>query len=500
MKRITKTLAHRRLRARRALLSRRDVLRAATGACLALPFLPSLHSARAAASSGPIKRFLPIYFPNGASEHWWTGLETSGSGDGWTLSNVLAPLQALKSKTIHIRNLGNYRAMQDNRQVEPSHARCSAAYLTCVDADARDQRNGISIDQLLVERAAFATPIDSLQLGLGTFPGFFDGRPWHYNQAVSWKASTGTHETEPLRRVVSPREVFEALVPWATPREPDPEDPAPNYDESILDEFLAESAALKAKLSRSDAQVVDQFETRIRELEILTGTVDTGMDPIPRCEVPQEEMPDIPDSDQELQGVASHNGADVNGTEYDRGRHAELMNQLIVLAFQCDLTRVVSYMLDDARSPFRYDHVTVEDFGGTPGDLNFHDGAQHNGDRLNNAYGSITQWMVQQTASLAGMLEAIPEGDGTMLDNTLMLLGSGMHSDDHDAAELPMVLIGGGPTFAHDQNVVLAPYPEDRQLRDLYFTILQRHFELDVEGFGEDRDGAPNALLEEILA
>jgi len=108
--------------------------------------------------------------------------------------------------------------------------------------------------------------------------------------------------------------------------------------------------------------------------------------------------------------------------------------------------------------------------------------------------------MVQKVAELATMLEEIPEGDGTMLDHTLIQLGSGMHSDDHDAGELPIVLIGGGETFDHDQNIVLSPYPEDRQLRDLYYTVLTRHFGAEIDSFGDDLEGTPNAILEEILA
>lgn len=490
-----------RQQTRRALMSRRNVLRASTGACLALPFLTSLMPRRSeAGGASPIKRFLPIYFPNGASQHWWNGLDTSGVGAQWALSQVLSPLQPIKSKVTHIRNLGNYTSMQDNRQVEPSHARCSAAYLTCVDADANDNRNGVSVDQVLVERAGFDTPIDSLQVGLSTFPGFFDGRPWHYNQSISWRASDGAFPTEPLRRVVSPREVFEDLIPWAEPSDPSNNPTTdPRLSASILDEFIAESAALKQKLSRSDALVVEQFETRVRELEILTGGMG-GHDVIPGC-VPIEDAPfDVPDSDQELQGAANQNGVIVDGVEYQREVHADLMNQLIVMAFQCDLTRVISYMLDDARSPFEYSHVTIEDFGGSQGSLNFHDGAQHNADPLNNAYASISKWFAQKTTDLAMLLDAIPEGEGTMLDNTLILFGSGMHSDDHDAAELPIVLIGGGSTFLHDQNVVLPAYPDDRQMRDLHYTILNRYFDLGVDSFGDDRNGAPNAVLSEILA
>ncbi|MEM9452699.1 MAG: DUF1552 domain-containing protein [Myxococcota bacterium] len=490
-----------RRHARRMLMSRRNVLRASSGACLALPFLASMPSRGSAATGGaPAKRFLPIYFPNGASRHWWTGLDVSGVGDQWSLSPVLSPLQPLKSKVTHIRNLGNYTSMQDNRQVEPSHARCSASYLTCVDADASDWRNGVSVDQVLVEQGGFETPIDSLQVGLGTLPGFFDGRPWHYNQSISWRASDGAYPTEPLRRVISPREIFEELIPWAEPSDPGTDPVDPRFRESILDEFLVESAALKQRLSRSDSLVVEQFETRVRELEILTGEMDMG-NVTPGC-VPIDDglAFHVSDSDQELVGEASQNGVVINGVEYQREAHADVINQLIAMAFQCDLTRVVSYMLDDARSAFNYSHVTIEDFGGSEGSLNYHDGAQHNADPLNNAYASITQWMTQKTAELAMMLDAIPEGEGTMLDNTLILFGSGMHSDDHDAAELPIVLIGGGSTFRHDQNVVLPAYPDDRQIRDLHYTILNEYFDVGVDSFGDDRNGTPNAVLSEILA
>jgi len=498
---MTRNNQTKRHQTRRMLMSRRNVLRASTGACLALPFLASMSPSRSRAGGlPPIKRFLPIYFPNGASQHWWTGMDTSGVGAQWQLSKVLSPMEAIKSKVTHIRNLGNYTSMQDSRQVEPSHARCTAAYLGCVNADAQDNRNGVTVDQLLVERAGFDTPIDSLQVGLSTFSGFFDGRPWHYNQAISWRASNGTYPTEPLRRVISPREVFEDLIPWAKPSDPTSNPVDARFGESILDEFLAESAALKKKLSQSDALVVDQFESRVRELEILTGEMGMGHDVIPGCE-PIADIPfDVPDSDQELQGVANQNGVMVDGVEYQREVHADLMNRLIVMAFQCDLTRVVSYMLDDARSPFEYSHVEIEEFGGTTGSLNFHDGAQHNADPLNNAYASITKWFAKKTTDLAQLLDDIPEGEGTMLDNTLMLFGSGMHSDDHDAADLPIVLIGGGSTFAHDQNVVLPAYPEDRQLRDLHYTILNRYFELGVDSFGDDLTGAPNEELSEILA
>jgi hypothetical protein len=136
-------------------LSRRAVLRGA-GVCLALPWLEALTvKAAHGAAEAPV-RFIPIFFPNGAAADFWPS-KGVGTDDAWSLSPILEPLAALKSKTIVLSNLENYTAMQKDQGVEPSHARCCGAFLTCVDSDTVrgslkvEPANGVSIDQLLAQ-------------------------------------------------------------------------------------------------------------------------------------------------------------------------------------------------------------------------------------------------------------------------------------------------------------------------------------------------------------
>jgi Protein of unknown function (DUF1552) len=190
---------------------------------------------------------------------------------------------------------------------------------------------------------------------------------------------------------------------------------------------------------------------------------------------------------------------------YDRGSHAAIMNDLIVMALQCDVTRVVSHMLDDARSDFVYDHLTVRRFSpagsseGTGKVGGFH-GLQHAGDS-NDGYATINWWFSTQLAALGQRLDALPEGDGTMLDNTLIVYGGAMHGSDHDARPLPMALLGGGGLgLRTDQHVDYGAEAAGRPLRDLYFTLLTRLYGQSVTSFGESLHGTPHRILEDLLA
>jgi hypothetical protein len=181
------------------------------------------------------------------------------------------------------------------------------------------------------------------------------------------------------------------------------------------------------------------------------------------------------------------------------------MIDLIVMALQCDVTRVITHMLDDARSDFVYNHLNVRKFSadssveGTNKAGGFH-GLQHAGDS-NDGFATINWWFSTQMAALAGKLDAIPEGDGTLLDHTLMLYGSGMHGGDHDAQPLPFAMIGGGRAgIRTDQLVDFSSMGAGRPLRDLYFTILNGYFGLNVPSFGTSLTTPQNRLMEEILA
>jgi hypothetical protein len=190
---------------------------------------------------------------------------------------------------------------------------------------------------------------------------------------------------------------------------------------------------------------------------------------------------------------------------YDKGTHADVMNDLIVMAFQCDVTRVISYMLEDERSEFVYDHVPKRKFsaqGSEPGSGtcgNYH-GAQHAGD-TNDDFSTISWWNAMKAAELCQKLDAIEDGPGvSMLQNSVVLYASCMHGGNHQANELPVALLGGGGgTLKTDQHVAFPATPGDRPMRDLYITLFNRCFGLDVGEFGVNTKGAPNDPITQIV-
>lgn len=474
-------------------MSRRTLLRGA-GVCLALPFLESI-APRAKAQAAPTPRFIASYFPNGAAAAYWP---VSGKGTSFTLSPLLAPLQAFKNKLTVFSNLENYSAMQDNQNVEPSHARLCGAFLTCADSDRIraqlkvEAANGVSVDQLIAQK--MSTPLKSLELGLSTLNSYEDGRHGSLSRSIAWAT-----QTQPLYKEVNPQAVFDRLVASGA-SDASVVDPAAKVQAarrqalklSALDFVLDSATSLAAKLGREDKPKLDQFLSSVRSLEervrALGSTMENGGAPM--CEVITR--PPV------AYAVNVKDG-------YNRGTHSAIMNDLIVMALRCDVTRVVTHMLDDARSDFVYDHLTNRKFtaqGSTDGTGKvggFH-GLQHAGDS-NDGYATINWWFSQQMAELCTKLEAVKEGDGTLLDHTVLLYGGAMHGSDHDARPLPMAMLGGGKLgLKTGQHVDFTALSAGRPLRDLYFTILNRVFNLNVASFGESITGAKNALVEELLA
>ncbi len=474
-------------------LPRRTFLRG-TGVALALPWLESLAPARAAAQARAPTRFLAVYFPNGVAADYWpcTG---QGRGDAWRLSPLLEPFAPLKRKLNVYTNLENYSAMQGDPFVEPSHARCTGAFLTCVDADetrrALDTQpaNGVSVDQLIAQRVGVHTPaLPSLEVGLSTLNSYTDGRHESLSRSIAWRSAT-----EPLYKEVSPQRVFDRLVgAGASGGGQDAESARQAarrraLRRSTLDYVMDQIAATQQRLSRADRRRFDEYLTSTRELEQRIAAAEGSV--TRACEVgmrPPESY-----------------GVDAVPEGYDRGAHCDLMNELIVLAIRCDLTRVVTYMLDDARSDFVYQHVPERRFtaaGSAPGTGragNFH-ASQHAGDS-NDGFATITHWLAGKAAALAQRLDAIEEGEGTALDHTVMLFGSDMHGSNHDANELPIVTLGsGGGVFRTDQHLVFPPTPGDRPLRDLYRTLLTHAFGVDA-AFGRSVRGAEARVIEELL-
>lgn len=480
--------------------SRRTLLRGA-GVALALPWLESL-APRAVRASQPAalpRRFLPIYLPNGASDFWRP--EAAGSEDAWRLSAVLEPFgAALKRKLTVVTNLENGSVFNadGSQAIEPSHSRLAGAWLTCVNAaEARaqlgaEEANGISVDQVLAQHELFRgkTALPSLQLGLSTPLSGCDGEPCSSSRSVSWASST-----QPMYKLVDPLEVFNRLVSLVQPPSADgtaalEAQKRVARNQSVLDAVLENAERTRARLGVNDQRRMDEFLESVRAVERRVTGASAAMGGL-ACTL--SEAPSVPHVEQSALGPRQTTAT------YDKGLHADAMNELIAMAFECDVTRIVSYMLEDERSEFTYDHVEVRSFtaqGSTPkgGRCPEYHAAQHHG---GDNFCSITWWNVGKVAELCRRLDSIEEAPGvSVLDNCVVLFGGSMHGGDHLAGELPLTLIGGGNLgLVNDQHVVLPQRP----LRDLYFTLLNDVFGLRLSTFGQNLTGAPLASITELL-
>lgn len=482
-------------------MSRRGWLRGA-GVALALPWLESLMPrVLRAEQAPPRRRFLPIYLPNGAHEFWRPGL--AGTGSAWQLSSILEPFGAsLKAKLSVVTGLENGSVFNADAapQVEPSHGRLAGAWLTCVDAAAVrlalgvDEANGVSVDQLVAQHDAFRgqTALGSLQVGLSTPLGDCDGQPCSSSRSVSW-----ANERQPMYKLVDPLEVFNQLVGVAD--EPDSTGAASieaqkrrARNQSVLDAVLENAARTRARLGKGDQRKMDDFLDAVRGVERRVVGVSSSM---ANAGCARPAMYDGPPVEQSA--TAPHQTTD----DYDKGLHADAMNDLIAMAFECDLTRVISYMLEDERSQFTYDNVEERAFtadGSSPkggGMCPEYHVAQHAG---GDVFATITWWNVGKVADLCRKLDAIEEAPGvTVLDNTVVLLGGCMQGGSHAANMLPVALLGGGNLgLRNDQHLVL----DQRPLRDLYVTLLNDALGLSVTELGQNLTGAPLTNIPQLLA
>ncbi len=469
-------------------ISRRAMLRGA-GVAITLPWLESLvRPAKAQTAPLPL-RFLPIYLPCGAPELWKP--TNTGSGAAWELSSVLALLAPLKTKVTVISGLENGSVFNANggSSVEPAEGKLSGAWLTSTDPAAKrlelttTAANGLSADQIMAAHQNFAgkTTLASLQVGLSTVQSYCDGQPCSNTRNVSWVT-----ETTPMYKTVDPKQLFDQLVgAWPTTSPA----PTPLRDQrlSVLDSVLDSAAVARKRLSATDKVRLDDFLESVRSVETkVTNNMGSAACPEP------------PAAPQFVDLTTLQFRDNTNG--YNKGTHADLINQLVALAFQCDMTRIISYMLEDERSEFTCSHIPIRTFttlGSYPGTgtcPEWHGGAMHGSQDV---YASIVHWNVGKVRELCQLLSNIPEGDSNVLDNTVVYLAGALHGSNHRADQLPALLVGGGGgRLKTDQHVDLTKRP----MRDLYFTLMNGVYDMSVTNFGMNKTGAPIALIDEILA
>jgi hypothetical protein len=466
---------------RKTTWTRRQVLKGA-GVSLALPWLETFAPSEAKAQAAPKRRYVMLYFPNGTAEYWHpTGMGTGNTitGDSWTLSPILAPLQALKKYVTVVQGVGYTANLQ---KCNPSHGQLGQAITTCTQPNLNPAvaQAGVSMDQLIANAIGMATTFPSLQVGLATMQSYTDGTHPANSRSISWSTPTN-----PLYKVINPQAVFDRLVGPANSAAGNAAPPDPlamkrqALKKSALDYITGQAKSLQMRLSKSDSARLDLFLTSVRNLETRVTDVSTTM--TAGCTVVSR--PPLAYTSDTFTG--SGNGVVMAG--YDRNAHADVMIDLMVMALQCDLTRVITFMLDDARSDFPYIFLKLRNFTATGSGLattsvtngnissglsGFH-GLQHAGD-TNDGFATINYWLTEKAASFATKLMNSSEGATNVLDNTTIHYGSGMHGGNHQGIDIPLALIGGHGGVLKSNAYI--NYPGTQLLQNIHLTIMQKVF------------------------
>lgn len=423
------------------------------GVALGLPLLESLapRAIRQAQARGPDQplRLVTFYVPNGID---MDDFVPQATGPNFPATAILQPLfdLMLEQNVLVLSGLDNAPAKPDGAG---DHAAGTAAFLTCrtVNKSETDLQNGISMDQVYASSLGDTTPVASLQLGIegGASIGNCDsGYSCAYSRNISWADAI-----TPLPKLTSPQVAFDLMFggydPAATAEEIARRR---KYRLSVLDYVEADALALQSKLGKTDRTKLEQYLDGVRDLELRIMNEENE----PVCET----------------GSYSYSFQDFPG-------HVKVMLDLIVLAFSCDTTRVVSFMLGNGGSGRSYD------FLGIPGA--HHDISHHGSDQtLMDQLRTIDTWEMAQFAYLLDRMRLVTEGDSNMLESSLVYFGSEIEDgNSHSHYNMPIV-IGGSACgkLINGQHLNV----DNGKVSELYVTMLQA-LGVNISSFGDDGSG-----------
>jgi hypothetical protein len=431
-------------------LSRRKVLRG-LGATLALPLLDSMVPALTAQSrtaAAPVTRFGVFYVPNGMSMPYWYP-KTEGPLDA--LPPTLRSLDAFKDRVLICGGLDDESA--NLVKGGGDHARSAGTFLTCVPykiTSGADVSNAVSMDQIAARELSKETQLASLELGiesnamLGNCDG---GASCAYTNTIAWRTPT-----TPLPIENDPRAVFERMFGTTGSTDPAARLERMRRDRSILDLVGAELSGLERVVGPGDQVKLEEYLDAVRDIERRITMAE------------EQNTRELPVVDQPV------------GVPNDYAEHAKLMMDLLALAYQTDLTRISTFMLAREVSGRAYPEIGVSD---SHHPLSHHQDESAKLERLH----QINEYHLQQFAYLVAKLDALPDGDGTMLDSTLFLYGTGISdSNTHFHDDLPIALVGGKNAGVKGGRYIR--YAEDTPLANLHVTILEK-LGVPVEAFGD---------------
>jgi hypothetical protein len=428
-------------------LPRRSFLRG-VGVTVALPLLDAMVPALSAAPVSP-RRLGFVYIPNGAVMAKW---QPKAAGALQELPSTLSPLAPFKNQLIIPIGL-NQKQAESFGDGNGDHSRAGSTYLSGVHpkhTEGADVKNGTTVDQYAAQELGKDTRLRSLEVAMEQvflIGNCDNGYSCAYTNSISWRTPT-----EPNPMETNPRVVFERLfgdggsaaARLAQMRE----------DRSILDFVDSGIAGLQKKLGATDRNIVSDYLDSVREIERRIQIAERQQDGESSLVLPERPI-GAPEAYEE---------------------HAKLMFDLIALAFQADITRVFTFTLGKEQTNQPYPQIGVNDA--------HHAVSHHQNDPAKLEKGAkINKYHVELVAYFLNKLKATPEGDGNLLDHSLVLHGGGISdADAHSHINLPLVLVGGaGGSIKGGRSV---SYPAETPMNNLHLALLDK-VGVRIEKFGD---------------
>ena len=418
---------------------RRRTLLKGLGATLTIPWMPSLawsQGGRAAELAGPPKRWASCIFANGVhTGHWWA----KGEGAAMELGETLQPLDPFKRDLLLIENM---RLMDKPDGIHgPMYTNLLSGQKVARGGEIRVHE---SLDQHLARTIGRDTPIPSLVLGCEPLQhGLRAGVSAVYFCTISWSS-----ESTPVAPEIYPRQAFDRLF----------DSSGMLKDRSVLDSVLQQSKDLRGRLGRADQTKLDEYMASVREVE---QRIDKSLS----NERPAGWRPSLSEPDM----ARPESGIPATVRE-----HFELMQDIIVLGFRMDKTRVATFLYENDGT---YD-MAFGFLGKEVGGQSLHVISHHGNDAAKKrAYQHINRFHSEMFAQMLGRMAAVDEGNGSLLDNTILLYGSSMgDGSTHDGNHLPIVLAGGRNCGIRGGRAITVPEEAvaDRRLSNLHLACARR--------------------------
>ena len=409
-----------------------------------------------AAQSKPPLRMAFVYVPNGIDMRHWNPAYEGKLGE---LPKILKPLEPFREDITLLGNLTHNtgRALLDGAG---DHGRCCGSYLTGIQVKKStvDIKAGVSMDQIVASQVGKATRFPSLELGLEDARQSGDcdsGYSCAYTNNLAWKS-----ETQPLPPILDPRSLFERLFGKGAALSPEARAREAKYRRSILDFVTEDTKKLEGGLGPTDRRKLDEYLTSIREVELQLEKAEKDNSQIdPHMEKPY-------------------------GVPADFAEHFKLMTDMMTIAMQADLTRVMTFLVTHEGTSRAYREIGISD-GHHP--LTHHQGRQELLDKVT----QINCYQLQQFAGWIEKLKATKEGSGSLLDNSMIVYGAGLSDGNrHLHEDLPTLIAGrGAGTINSGRRIV---FRRETPMCNLFLAMMDR-MGVQMEHFG-DSTGTLNGL------